>query len=95
MRKYECMMIIDPTLGDDIRNELLTEIKTEFKTHGTTVVTEDLQGVKHLAYKIRASSDGYYILYILESDGTGLLEVTKFLNLKKQVWRHMFVRIED
>lgn len=29
MRQYELMMIIDPTLSDDERNTLITEIETE------------------------------------------------------------------
>ena len=95
MRKYELMMIIDPTLSDTDRMTLLDELKVELSTHGAKVANEDIWGVKTLAYKIQASSEGFYVLYLLESDGLGLIEVAKAFNLKKALWRHMFVRLED
>lgn len=95
MRKYELMMIIDPTLSDADRIALLDELKSELKAHGANVAHEDIWGVKTLAYKIRASAEGFYVLYILESEGQGLIELAKSFNLKKALWRHMFVRLED
>jgi small subunit ribosomal protein S6 len=95
MRKYELMMIVDPTLSDTDRTALLDELKGELGAHGATVATEDIWGVKTLAYKIRGSAQGFYVLYNLESDGQGLIEVAKSFNLKKALWRHMFVRLED
>jgi len=95
MRKYELMMIIDPTLSDDDRNTLLAEVKEELTTNSITVVGEDAWGVKDLAYKINGSATGFYILYTLETDGKTLIAVTKDINIKKAVWRHMFVRIDE
>ena len=95
MRKYELMMIVNPALSDDDRATLLSEVKDELTTHAMKVVSEDLWGVRDLAYKINASNTGYYVLYTLESDGSTLFAVTKDLNLKKSIWRHMFVRIDE
>jgi len=95
MRKYELMMITDPTLSDADRETLFTEVKAELTTHSITIVSEDAWGVRDLAYKINASTTGYYMLYQLESDGSTLIAVTKDLNLKKSIWRHMFVRTDE
>jgi ribosomal protein S6 len=45
-----------------------------------------------MAYKINASHRGFYILYSLEMEGKKLLTITKFMNLDKNIWRHMFVK---
>jgi small subunit ribosomal protein S6 len=95
MRKYELMMIIDPTLSDADRKTLLGEIKDELTHQNAKIVVTDEWGVKNLAYKINKSATGYYVLYTIESMGAGFFEITKSFNLKKTIWRHMFVRIED
>jgi small subunit ribosomal protein S6 len=89
------MMIVDPTLSDADRKTLLAEVATELTTHGAKIVSDDQWGVKTMAYKIRNSQTGYYILYTLESEGQGFFEITKQFNLKKTIWRHMFVRIDE
>jgi small subunit ribosomal protein S6 len=96
MRKYECMMIVDPTMSDADRATLLSEVKAELTTHGAKKIAEDVWGAKKLAYKINGSETGFYVLYTFESEGKGgFFEVTKDLNLKKAIWRHMFVRQDD
>jgi small subunit ribosomal protein S6 len=95
MRKYELMMIVDPAMADDARSTLLSEVKAELTTHGVKNLAEDLLGLKKFAYKVNASENGFYVLYTFEFDGRGFFEITKDFNLKKSIWRHMFVRIED
>lgn len=95
MRKYELMMIVDPTLSDDDRNALLSEVKADLTTHGSTSITEDLIGAKKLAYKINASETGFYALYNFESDGRAFKTLNADFNLRKGIWRYMFVRIDE
>ena len=96
MRKYECMMIVDPSISDADRASLLTEVKAELQANGAEKLSEDAWGVRKLAYKINASETGFYVLYAFESEGRGgFFQVTKDFNLRKQIWRHMFVRLDD
>ncbi len=95
MRKYELMLILNPELGDAGAATLLGEVKAELTTIGTTIEKEDIWGVKDLAYKINNSKTGYYTLYTLGLEKGDFFAVTKAFNLKKDIWRHMFVRLED
>ncbi len=95
MRKYELMMITDPTLSDADRKNLLKEVTDELAHQNAKVVTDDQMGVKTLAYKINKSATGYYVLYTLETAGGDFFDIIKSFNLKKAIWRHMFVRLED
>lgn len=95
MRKYELMLILNPELGEAGAATLLGEVKAELETVGTIVEKEDIWGVKDLAYKIRNSKTGYYVLYTLNLEKGDFFAVTKTFNIKKDIWRHMFVRLED
>lgn len=96
MRKYECMMILDPSISDDDRSALLSEVKAELQAAGIKKLAEDVWGVKKLAYKINGSETGFYVLFTFEFEGKGgFFAVTKDFNLKKAIWRHMFVRQDD
>ncbi len=95
MRKYELMMIVDPTLSDDDRAALLSEVKAELTTHGVSGITEDVGGAKKLAYKINGSETGFYVLYHFDSDGRAFKTISADFNLRKAIWRYMFVRLDD
>lgn len=92
MKKYELMLILNPSLEDSARKELIDGINAEFKSAGAKNVSEDVWGSRKMAYKINGSLEGFYILYTFESEGTHT-NLRKFFNLKKDVWRHMFVDV--
>lgn len=95
MRKYELMMIVDPTSSEDDRNALLAEIKADLANHGATSLNEDVWGVKKLAYKINGSENGFYVLYTFEADGRSFKAISADFNLRKAIWRYMFVRNDE
>ncbi len=68
MRQYELMMIVNPSLSDAERSELIVSIETELAHANAKVVTNDHPGERDLAYRIRGSKTGYYLLYTLDKD---------------------------
>ncbi|EKE27017.1 MAG: hypothetical protein ACD_4C00086G0008 [uncultured bacterium (gcode 4)] len=95
MKKYELMLIINPELQEDDRTALISEIKQELNQAGITVTNEDIWWAKELAYKIRNSNIWYYILYALELEKWNFFDLTKSFNIKKDIWRHIFIKLED
>lgn len=96
MRKYELMMIVNPALTDAERTELVSTIESELTDAGANVLERRHPGEQKLAYRIRTSEVGYYLLYTLESEGNGgFFEVSNSFNIKKDIWRYMFTKIED
>ncbi len=95
MRQYELMMIIDPALAAEDRDSLISEIETEIKNSGASITTNAHPGERDLAYKIRGSLQGYYLLYTLEKEAGDFAEVIRFFNMKPAIWRFMFVRIDN
>ena len=90
---YEFMAILAPDLSESDRETLLAEIRAEITANGTKITQEDIWGVRTLAYPIRKSETGFYVLFYVETpEGSNFFEVTKALNLKKNLWRFIFTK---
>lgn len=94
MANYEMMAIVNPTISDEERNASIDELKGLFKSHKVKVEKEDVWGDKKMAYKINKSDRGFYILFDLDMDGKLIKELSKTINLNKNIWRYMFTKKE-
>ncbi len=92
MANYEMMLIIDPSLNEETRNETVSSLKGILEKNSAKIEKEDVWGDKKLAYKINKSDRGYYILLNLDLDGTKIKDISKEINLNKNIWRYMFVK---
>jgi len=95
MANYEMMIIVNPTVSEEDRNNSINELKELFKTNSVTITKEDVWWDKKLAYKINKSDRWFYILYDLEMDGKLIKDLSKTINLNSNIWRYMFVKKED
>jgi ribosomal protein S6 len=93
MRNYELMMILDSTLTESDRTTLISTIESELKESGAKLTSSEHPGEKALAYYIHGSKVGYYLLYTLEKEGD-FVAVSNSFNIKKDIWRYMFTKIE-
>ena len=94
MNQYELMVIIDPTLSEKDRDEVVTSLKKEITSHKGKVTKEDLWWERKFAYKINGSDVGFYILFDVSLSGDALKVITNTINLNKSIWRNMFVKKE-
>lgn len=94
MAKYELMLILDPTMSEEDRNSSLDNLRTLFKNVKAKIEKEDIWWEKKLAYKINKSNKGFYVLLDLELDWKNIKELSKSINLDKNIWRYMFTRKE-
>ncbi len=95
MNKYELMLILSSTISEEERENSIKELKALFKKNKVKVSSEDVWWEKKLAYKINKSSKWFYLLYNLEMDGKLIKEISKSINLDRNIWRYMFSRLED
>ena len=94
MAQYEFMMILDPSVGEEDRSASIAEIEKSLWEVGATINNKDVWGDKKLAYKIKGSDRGYYILWTLELDGTNIKSLNSLFNLDGNIWRYMFVNLD-
>jgi len=95
MANYELMAIVNPTISEDERNTLIAELKAALEKNSAKIEKEDVWGDKKMAYKINKSDRWFYILYELDMDGKQIKDLSKTINLNKNIWRYMFVKKED
>jgi small subunit ribosomal protein S6 len=94
MAKYELMLIVDSSVTEEKRNTSISELKALLEKNEAKVTKEDVWWDKKMAYKINKSDRGFYILFDLEMNGKSIKEMSKVINLDKNIVRYMFTRID-
>lgn len=94
MTHYEFMMILNPTVGESALQTSIDGVKKLLADAGATIQKEEVWGEKKLAYSIKGSQKGYYILWNMELDGKHIKSLNTQFNLDGNIWRYMFVNLE-
>lgn len=94
MATYELMLIISPSISEEERQASLDNLKSLLKKSKAKVEKEDIWWDKKLAYKINGSDRGFYALLDLELDWKLIKDLSKSINLDRNIWRYMFTKKE-
>ena len=94
MNPYELLLIITPDHDENEAEALTNQVKSIIEGGGT-LLKVDPWGKKRLAYPIRKRSEGYYVLYIFESEPGFVAEVNQSLHVIEPILRYMIVQYED
>ena len=94
MAKYELMLIIDSSISEEKRNTSISELKALLEKNEVKIEKEDIWWDKKMAYKINKLDRGFYMLFDLEMNGKSIKEMSKVINLDKNIVRYMFTKIE-
>ncbi|MDD6154101.1 MAG: 30S ribosomal protein S6 [Eubacteriales bacterium] len=96
MVNYELMVVIDPSLDEAKRNELLENIKNIIAADGeVTDVNEKDWGLRKLAYPIEKKSEGYYVVVEFQAEPTLPKELDRRLRISDSVMRHIIVNKDE
>jgi small subunit ribosomal protein S6 len=94
MRKYEVMLILDPSLEDkDAKAAVDRYLKTITSRDGK-VLEVDHWGKRRFAYEIRHINEGYYSVVTVEAETETVDEFARVLGLADNVIRHKVIRPE-
>jgi small subunit ribosomal protein S6 len=94
MRKYEVMLILDPSLEDkDAKAAIDRYLKTITSRDGK-VLEVDYWGKRRFAYEIRHLNEGYYSVVTIEAETETVDEFARVLGLADNVVRHKVIRPE-
>ena len=91
MTNYELMFIINPTLEEEKRNEVMEMVQSVITSNGGEVSNVDVWGMRKLAYLIEKKSEGFYVVIDFHA-GTDLpKELDRRLRISDNVMRHMII----
>lgn len=95
MNKYQLLYIIDNSLSEESKNELIEKFKAliESDALGGTVDTIDKWGAKKLAYEIDGKTEGYYVLVKFSANVNAPAEIDRQMKINDNIIRQMITRV--
>lgn len=88
MRKYECVVIFDPSL-DPTDTKKRDQLISKMFTDGQNVVEVVDWGKKQFQFPIRKQTEGVYVLVKLEAERINSGELMKRIKLEPMVLRYL------
>ncbi|MDX9971220.1 MAG: 30S ribosomal protein S6 [Candidatus Gracilibacteria bacterium] len=93
-RGYELMLILSPNLSEAETQDELNNIKQLVSELGGNVFSEDIWGIRELAYTIKQCDKGYYAVYYMDFDvNEKVKELEKALTIQNTVLRSLIIKI--
>lgn len=94
MNQYEVMYVIDPTLEDSARTELINRFSDLVTKNGGEVDRVDEWGKRRLAYAIQYKTEGYYVLMYIKAPAELPREIERNMQISDSILRYLTVRYE-
>lgn len=94
MRHYEIMVILDPSLEERTIAPSLDTYLNVIRTAGGSVEKLDVWGRRRLAYEIKKSAEGIYVVIDLQATPAAVAELDRQLRLNESVLRTKVIRPE-
>jgi small subunit ribosomal protein S6 len=94
MRRYELMVILDPSTEDRTVAPSLDQFLNVVKSDGGSVEKVDVWGRRRLSYDIEKKSEGVYAVIDLTATPATVKELDRQLNLQDTILRTKVIRPE-
>ena len=93
--KYEHVFIARPDLSSTQVDKLTTTCSETVKKNGGSVKKVEHWGLRQLAYPIKKSKKGHYVMLNIEAPGTTIHELERTMRLNEDVLRYLTVSVEE
>jgi small subunit ribosomal protein S6 len=95
MRKhtYESAVIINAALEDEQIDALVNKLKDAITVNGGEITSVDVWGRKRLAYQIKKSKIGYYVIFQFDAPVTAVAQVERVYRLEESVLRFLTIQL--
>ena len=90
MRDYELLFVLDPSLDEETKANLVEAVKNIINTEGEAGEA-DVWGERKLAYKINKKTTGYYVVLPFKAEADLPKEIDRRLRINENVMRHIIV----
>lgn len=91
---YELVYIINPTVEEEARKELIARFNGMIEQNGGKVDSVDEWGKRRLAYTINDLQEGYYVLVHYTAESTVPKEIERNMGITDNILRYLTTRIE-
>ena len=95
MPKYELMYILSSAVSDNDAPPVADEVNKFITDAGGTILAQELMGKKKLAYPIKKTRNGFYVLETFNLEGKQLTPLDNKLRSMEPIIRYLVVNVED
>lgn len=95
MSNYELVLIISPDVTDEEMPDFITKLGELINKVGGTVDEVNQWGRRQLAYPIKRSTEGNYVLSKLKLKPTVTKDIEANFRLSGKILRHLLIRLAD
>ena len=92
MTKYEMLYILDASLSDEAKENIVKKFEDLVTKNGGTVESTDRWGVRRLQYPINYKSEGYYVLMTFEAEKTLVVEIKRIAGITDGIIRRLITK---
>ena len=92
MNKYELIYIIDTTVEEAARKELIEKFNGIIAANGGEVVKVEEWGKRRLAYLINDEAEGYYVFTTFSAEPSFPAELERIAGITEGVLRVMVIK---
>ena len=90
MRDYELLFVLDPSLDEETKANLVETVKAVINAGGEAGEA-DVWGDRKLAYSINKKNTGYYVVIPFKAEADLPKELDRRLRINENVMRHIIV----
>jgi small subunit ribosomal protein S6 len=95
MPKYELMYILSSAVSDNDVPTIASEVDKFITDNGGALLTQEMLGKKKLAYPIKKTRNGFYVLETFNLDGRKIQELDNKLRAIDSIIRYLIVNLEE
>lgn len=94
MNLYEVLYVIDTTLEDSARTDVINRFSALVEANGGKVERVDEWGKRRLAYAINYKTEGYYVLMYISAPSDLPRELERNFKISDAILRYLVTRLE-
>ena len=94
MNTYETVFILTPVLSDVQMKEAVAKFEKVLTDNGSTIVNEELWGLRKLAYPIQKKSTGFYSLVEFDANPDVVKKLETAFRRDERVLRFLTFRLD-
>lgn len=94
MNQYETVFILTPVLSDEQMKEAVEKFKGVLTKEGAEIISEELWGLKKLAYTIQKKSTGFYCMIEFKAEPQVAAKLEVNYRRDERVIRYLTVKMD-
>lgn len=94
-RVYESAVLINAALDDEAIKMLISKIKETISGNGGEIREIEDWGRKRLAYQIKKSKIGYYVIFRFDSQPDLIMKLERYYQLDETILRYLTITLSN